>query len=128
MDAAQALHSFWSSFGLKAVDERSAYDQSTLDALGIGSNYISYEVAIGEFDQPVALTASLWDRSTSWSTVEQQAKEIYSAIGRGGVKINYDGGQVWITRGNPFSMRADSGSIDMKRIYLNITAEFQTAD
>ena len=128
MDKAQALHTFWSGFGLKAVDERLADDQKTLDDLDVGDNYISYEVSTGSFDEPIALSASIWDRSTSWETVTHEADEIASYIGRGGVKVSFDGGQIWITRGQPFASRADSGSIDMKRIYLNITAEFQTAD
>ena len=37
MDKAQALHTFWSGFGLKAVDERLADDQKTLDDLDVAS-------------------------------------------------------------------------------------------
>ncbi len=128
MDKVQALHAFWSSFDLPAIDEISAYDKDTLEQMGIDYPYISYEVATDSFDAPVAIGADIWDRSTSWALITQKAEEIDDAISRGGHIEPYDGGAIWITRGTPFSQRteAESGT-DIRRIHININAEFISA-
>lgn len=128
MDSAQALHQFWSGFGWDAVDEQISVDPKTMEDLEIGDQYIAYEVAKGEFDADVALSASLYDHTTSWDAVTKKADQIYKAIGRGGTKVYADNGQLWIKRGTPFSRRADSGSADWRRIYINITVDFQISE
>lgn len=129
MDKAQALHSFWSSFDLPAIDEQSAYDAGVLESLGYPSRYITYEVITSNLStEPVALTASIWDRSTSWAFAQQKADEIAAAIGYGGKVVKIDGGYLWIKLGQPFAQRmADENNYDMRRIYLTISAEFLTA-
>ena len=128
MDSAQALHQFWSSFGGDGVDEQSYGDPRARADLGIGDQYIAYKVAQGGFEADVALSASLYDHTTSWDAVTKKADQIYKAIGRGGTKVYADNGQLWIKRGTPFSRRADSGSADWRRIYINITVEFQISE
>lgn len=124
MDKWQALNSFWNSFQLLAIDEQSAYD-TTFDP---PDQYITYEAAVDNFDYPVAIGADIWHRSMSWAAVSRKAEEISEYIGRGGVMIPYDGGAIWITRGSPFSQRmaAETG-YDVRRIHLNINAEFLSA-
>lgn len=118
MDKLQALHSFWASFGWKAYDETSVPDTAQLP-------YITYESSSDNFDHAVAQTASLWDRSTSWANITAKQKEIETAITRGGKMIPYDGGAVWIKRGQPFAQRmADDSSDTVRRIVLNIETEF----
>ena len=128
MDKAQALQAFWDSFGWTAIDEQSAYDETTIAQMNISYPYITTETATGEFDAPVALGADLWDRSTSWARITQKALEIEQEIGMGGKLVAYDGGAVWITRGSPFSQRmaAETG-YDLRRIHININAEFLSA-
>ena len=128
MDKAQALHAFWSSFGWIAIDEHSAYDEGLMEDLGDPDRYITYEGQIGEIDAPVALTASLWHRSASWADVSEKAAEIEAALKNGGVKQDYEGGQIWITRGAPFIQRGPIESdFDMRRITIQINAEFLSA-
>lgn len=128
MDKAQAIHSFWSSFGWPAIDEQSAYDERIFEELGIGNQYITYEVVTSSFGEPVALTASLWCRSTSWEEISQKADEIAEYIGMGGRTIKIDDGALWIKPGTPFAQRvAVDQDYSMRRIYLNISAEFFTA-
>lgn len=127
MNKAEALYKFWSSFGWKAIDEESAYDEEAMEALQIPDYYISYESSVSEIGEPVALTASLWDRGTSWMRVEEKAEQIYEYIGPGGCKVNYSGGQIWITRRQPFSKRGATPDFDQRRIILNINAEFLSA-
>lgn len=128
MDKVQALHSFWSGFGLDAIDEVSAYDTDTIEKLEIDYPYISYEVATDAFDAPVSIGADIWDKSTSWTRITQKAEQIGAAIGRGGVFVPYAGGAIWITRGTPFSQRMDAEtSNDVRRIHININAEYVSA-
>lgn len=124
MDKAQALHQFWSSFGLEAIDELSAYDETA----EIPDRYITYEVATANFGDAVALTASLWYRSTSWAEISQKADEIAAYIGYGGKVLPVDGGYIWIQLGHPFAQRMYVDENDsIRRIYINITADFLTA-
>lgn len=128
IDKAQALHNFWSSFDIMAIDEQSAYDTATLEELNIVYPYITYEVATDAFGKAVSIGADLWDRSTSWARVSQKAEQIAETIGRGGVMQPYTGGAIWVTRGSPFAQRvAAENDYDIRRIHININAEFLTA-
>lgn len=128
MDKAQALHSFWSGFGWTAIDEQSAYDESTIEDLGVTDKYITYEVGTGNIGDPIALSASLWHRSTSWETISKKADEIAAYIGYSGRVLPVDGGYLWVKLGSPFARRMPvDADYDMRRIYLNISADFLTA-
>lgn len=124
MDKAQALHQFWSSFDLVAVDESSAYDEN----MELPQNYITYEVQTGNIEGSAALTASLWYHSTSWIAIQQKADEIARFIGYGGRIYTIDGGYMWIKLGMPFAQRiAVDNDDNLRRIYLNITVDYLTA-
>ena len=129
MDKAQALHSFWSSFGLPAIDEQSAYDDGTLEQLGIAFPYISYETATDYLDGPVMLGADLWYKSTSWADITRKADAIGDYIGLGGKVIRYQGGGLWVCRSTPFAQRMaeDTWADNIRRIHINIQAEFLSA-
>lgn len=128
MNKVQALHSFWESFGVPAIDEISAYDLKDTEIQALGDTYITYEVATDEIEAPVTLSASVWDRSTSWVTATEKAEEISQYIGLGGRLIPYEGGAIWITRGTPFAQRTVvEEDYDFRRITLSINAEFLSA-
>ena len=128
MNKAQALQNFWAGFNLPAIDEQSAYDPATLKKLGIDYPYISYEAAVGEFDAPVALSADLWYKSTSWAEIEAKAEQIADTIGFGGTWAHYDGGAIYIARGSPPYQRMPAENpFDIRRIHININAEFESA-
>ena len=128
MDKAQALYGFWSSFGLPALDEQSAYDSSTMEQLEIDYPYITYETVVDYLDAPVYIGADIWYKSTSWAEITQKAEEIGAYIGLGGRVCRYDGGGVWIARGSPFAQRMpDERENDIRRIHINIQAEFLSA-
>lgn len=126
MDKAQALYTFWSGFGIAAIDEQSAYDEDVLEQFNISYPYLSYETAISSLDEQMLLSADIWDWSTSWAAAEQVAKQIAETIG-GGITVPYTGGCLWITKGQPFSSRMPAESADMRRIHININAEFLSA-
>lgn len=120
-----ALYNFWSMFGLPA------YEENTVPTGEDGAEfpYITYQVVTDSFGNDVALTGSVWYRSTSWKEANAKAQEISNILSRGGVTIACDGGIIWIRRGVPFAQSMGDESDDLiKRKYLNITAEFMTAD
>ena len=109
MDKAQALYTFWSSFGLLAYDQYTVPDSANMP-------YITYETQTGSFDDtPKQLTASLWYRSSSWAGIEAMKEAIYTHIGRGGVQIPYTNGTIWIKRGDNFAQRMNDDTDDMIR-------------
>jgi len=121
MDSMQALHQFWSGFGLKAYDESTVPD----GAMAVNNGkYLTYTVSEAYFDETDALYASLWYKSTSWSEISQKAEEIGQAIGYGGKLVPFDGGVIWIKRGSPWAQRMSDEDDTIRRIYLIIEAEY----
>lgn len=125
MTKEQALHSFWSSFGLTAYEENSVPSGENKPDLP----YITYSVSTDSFGNDVALNANLWYRGTSWSTVNDKAAEISAAISSGGKLLDCNGGCIWVKRGTPFAQNMSDPMDDLiKRKYINITVEFMTVD
>lgn len=125
MDKEQALHQFWSSFGLTAYDENTVPD----NALTVnGGKYLTYNVATASLDEPTPLYANLWYKSSSWAEITVKANEMSEAIGRGGAIVPFDGGYIWICRGVPFSQRMPDEDDTIRRIYINVMAEYLSAD
>ena len=122
MTKAAAIYQFWSSFGLTAYEENTVPTDAVFP-------YITYQLVTDSFDREVPVTASLWYRSESWTAINAKTEEISQKISRGGKIIPCDGGAIWLKRGQPFAHSMDDESDDLiKRKYLNITAEFMTAD
>lgn len=125
MDKEQALHKFWSSFGLTAYDENTVPDNAMI---ANGGKYLTYNVATASLDEPVPLFANLWYKSSSWAEITQKTNEIAEEIGRGGKLIPFEGGYIWICRGVPFSQRMADDDDTIRRIYINVMAEYLSAD
>lgn len=122
MTKAAAIYQFWSSFGLTAYDENTVPTDAAFP-------YITYQLVTDSFDREVPVTASIWYRSESWTAINAKTEEISQKISRGGKIISCDGGAIWLKRGQPFAQSMGDESDDLiKRKYLNITAEFMTAD
>lgn len=122
MTKAAAIYQFWNSFGLTAYEENTVTDDATFP-------YITYQLVTDSFDREVQVTASLWYRSESWTGINAKTEEISQKISRGGKIIPCDGGAIWLKRGQPFAQNMGDESDNLiKRKYLNITAEFMTAD
>lgn len=120
----QAIHNFWSQFGIPA------YDEQTVPS-GVHSPsmpYITYEVSTDNIGEPVALTGSLWYSGTSWVRITEKLHEIENYVGYGGVSIPVSGGYLWISRGQPFAQRmSDDTNKNIRRIIVNIMVEYLTA-
>ena len=121
MDSAQAIHSFWSGFGLPAYDENTTPDN-------VSFPYITYELTLDNITGGnISLSASLYYKSYSWSEITKKSDEIFKKIGLGGVIIQVDDGVIWIKTGTPFSRRMDEPNDDsIRRVVLNISVEFLT--
>ena len=122
MTKAAAIYQFWSGFGLTAYEENTVPTDAVFP-------YITYQLVPDSFDREIPLASSIWYRSESWAGINAKTEEISQKISRGGKIISCDGGAIWLKRGQPFaqSMGDESDNL-IKRKYLNITAEFITAD
>ena len=122
MTKAAAIYQFWSGFGLTAYEENTVPTDAVFP-------YITYQLVTDSFDREVAVSASLWYRSESWTAINAKTEEISQKISRGGKIISCDGGAIWLKRGQPFAQNMGDESDDLiKRKYINITAEFMTDD
>lgn len=122
MNKSQAINSFWNSFTWPAYHEYSVPDNATFP-------YITYSEATDSLGNVVSLSASLWDRNTSWERITLKGEEIAKAIAEyGHHTIKLDAGYLWLVKGNPFAQRMNDPNDDqIKRIYLNVLGEFLTA-
>lgn len=117
MDKSQALDAFFNSFGWDAYDENTVDDDEPFP-------YVTYENMTSNIGNAVFLSASLWDRSNSWATVEQKARQIAEYLGTGGVGIAFDGGMMMVKQGTSFSQRQPDKIDTIRRIILNFAVEF----
>ena len=120
----QALYNFFSGFSLPAYEENTVPSGANAPELP----YITYATATSGFDDNVQISASLWYKGFSWADVDRKAAEINAALAHGGKMIPYTGGALWIRRGNPFAQHMADDDDTIRRIYLNLTAEFLSAE
>jgi len=122
MDKAQALQTFWESFGIPAYEQTTVPETATMP-------YITYSVSTDSLDNVVNMTASVWYHSTSWKDISEKTEQIARYIvGMNPPSIKFDGGRLYIAKGNPFAQRMADPNDDMiRRMYLNIQAEYLTA-
>ena len=123
MDKFQALQSYWASFGIPAYDENTVPTADNKPSYP----YIPYDAVEGNLGDYIAMSGSIWDYGTSWSQVTTKLAEIETAIGRGGKMIAIDSGALWIKRGSPFAQRMSDSNDMIRRIFINIEAEYITA-
>lgn len=122
LDKEQTLNAFWESFGWPAYDEGTVPEDAPYPRL-------TYNVVVDSLEHQVAMYASLWDRSTSWEKVAKKSAEISRAITRmWPPAIAFDGGRLFITKGSPFAQRMVDEDDMVRRIYINITAEYFSAE
>lgn len=122
MDKAQALQRFWESFGIPAYEQTTVPESAKMP-------YITYSVSTDSLDNVVNMTASVWYHSTSWKDISEKTEQIARYIvGMNPPSIKFDGGRLYIAKGNPFAQRMADPNDDMiRRMYLNIQAEYLSA-
>ena len=119
MDKGQIIQSFWQSFGLPA------YDQNTVPQTAV-LPYITYSVSTGALEDTLLLDASIWYRSTSWAEITRKAEQIAEDIAPHKI-LKFDKGRLLLVQGTPFSQRMSDPDKDIRRIRLNVEAEFLSA-
>lgn len=125
MTKLQAIHDFFSSFGLPAYEEHSvpAY-QDAAQTVETAPPYITYQLAVSSFPgEPVAITADIWDLSESFTALEQYADRIRRKVVPF-CRIVCDDGYILVTMGSPFTSYLADG--DVKRAYMNLEFHFIT--
>lgn len=120
LNAPQTIQAFLEGFIVPVYDENVVPEDATFPR-------ITYAYSEGEFEQPVSLPISLWDRSYSWVRITALAGSIRNTVPDGGLLIPYDGGKIWLKRGTPFEQRMSDPDDAIRRIYINLEAEFLTA-
>ena len=122
---AATIYEFWNSFEMPAYEENSVPTGEDAPEFP----YITYQLVTDSLGNEVAMTVSLWYRGTSWVEANAKTEEISQRIGRKGAVLDCNGGKVWIKQGTPFAQNMGDESDNLiKRKYLNITAEYLTAD
>lgn len=123
MTKATAIYQFWAGFGIPTYEENAVPTGEDAPAFP----YITYSLTTDSFGNEVAMSASVWYRSTSWTECNAKAEEISATIGMGGKTIPIDSGIIWIKRGQPFAQNMGDENDDMiRRKYINISVEYLT--
>ncbi len=116
------LKQFFSGFGIAAYPSTAVPDD-------VQFPYLTYDVITSAFqEEPVSLTVNLWYFTTQEGVPNAKARELSEAIGRGGKLLPCDGnGYIWLKRGSPWCQSlTDETSPNIKRRYINVTAEYLT--
>ena len=118
MNKVEALHAFWNSFGVQAYDEHSVPPAAEYP-------YITYNVATDTLGGVVSLHADLWFYDTLWKGITDLTTEISRRIKEYTyLTIPFDGGYIYLTGGTPFAQRIDDPDENIKRVYINVQAEY----
>lgn len=122
MDKWQVQYDFWSQFGVPAYEENSVPDLKE-----VIFPYITYEASGSGFNEPVSVTASIWDKNTSWSRVDALSDLIEHHIRTMGCP-KMDGGRYRVFIGStPFAQNmGDPDNDKIKRKVLNVNFEYMT--
>ena len=121
MTKEQALYKFFNSFGIVGYRNTSVPDDVIFP-------YLTYDVPISSFEEdPVSITLNLYYYTDSEAEPDAKAEAIRNAIGMGGKLLNCDGGFIWLKWGSPWCQSlVDDTNANIKRRYINITAEYLT--
>lgn len=136
MTPAAALYQFFASAipGWSAYSETAVPSQAAGDAYDAAFPYLTYSLPTSSFDfGEVSIAVNLWHKAANNQKIPETvmndaANALSAAIGRGGVTLPCDGGFIWLKRGTPFAQAMQDEDTTIKRRYINITAEFCTAD
>jgi hypothetical protein len=115
-----AIYKFMNSFGIPAYMDSSVPD-------GAAFPYITYNLVENDMFQAEAnLTVNVWYRTESEAEPNAKVRQMFNAIGLGGVTIPCDGGMIWLKRGTPWAQSVTIEGEDemVKRRYVNINADF----
>ena len=110
-NAAAALKTFFSGFGLPAYAEDSVPDDVQLP-------YITYSMSVPEWNRKASMYAMVWDRTKSNAGIIEKADQITAAIGQGR-KIPLDGGYLVLWPETPLTQIQVVG--EARYAYINLS-------
>lgn len=120
MTKAQALFSFFDSFGMAAYESRSVPEDAPFPR-------ITFDLSVGDYGAEVSFAASVWYRSNSLAEITDKTGEIARRVSLGGVVLPCDGGHIRLYCGTPWMQLMGDPDDDMvRRAYLNFTARYNT--
>ena len=119
MTKSQALNEFFNSFGITAFPNTSIPEESVFP-------WLTYENKIGNAgDSPISISVNLYYYTDSEAVPNKKVEEIADALGLGGKMLPYDGGAIWIQRGNPWCIAVpDESNSAIKKRQLDMTLTF----
>lgn len=125
MTKGAAIYNFFNSI-------MTAYSSSEIPE-NVSMPFLTYELSDGQYgDGDCNITVNMWFHTDSEAVPNAKVLELSRAIGLGGVILPYDNGAVWLKRGNPWcqslSGQDNEDSKDIKRRYINISAEYLSED
>ena len=115
--------------GLKFYPETAVPSKLHGDTEDAAFPYGTYTPSYSAWDDGEAsVTVNLWFHGRDEAPANAAAQALSNAIGQSGVTVPCDGGLIWLKRGTPFSQAVQDDDPDIKRRYINITAEYITID
>ena len=94
-----------------------------------GWSYGTYTPIFDSFGgSPVSITINIWAYTSLEKPLNDAANALSQAVGYGGKAVPCDGGFIWFRRGSPFVQNLIEDDDNIKRRYINLTAEYMTAD
>ena len=121
MTKGAAIHEFFSQFDMEAYPSAAVPHDVVFP-------YLTHEIPFDSFSGgEVSGTVNLWFATESEAIPNAKAQQLADAIGPGGITLPVDGGYIWLKRGSPWCQPVpDDTAPNIKRRYLNVTAEFLT--
>lgn len=116
----KGLHGFWSSFGIPAYDASAVPDDAQMP-------YITYTGIVAGFEDVIPIEGHIWYHSTSWAEASEKADEIAAAVSPHRLVQLGDREYLFLAKGSPFAQRMADTDDTVKRVYINIMAEYFTA-
>lgn len=117
MTQSEALYKFFSGFGIPAFPTHLVPEEVKLP-------YLTYELKTGFWGDSVSSAIHLYYYTQSEKLPNGKAQEIGEEIGLGGIHIPYDGGTMWIKRGEPWCISLDGDKPALKHRQLMTIIEF----
>ena len=116
----QGLDRFWNSFGIPAYDQNTVPPDAQMP-------YITYEAVTAGFEDVIPLAGHIWYYSTSWEDASAKADQIASAVSPFRLVQLGNKEYLFIAKGTPFAQRVPDENDSVRRIYINLLAEYFSA-
>lgn len=116
----EGLDRFWNSFGIPAYDQNTVPPDAQMP-------YITYEAATAGFEDVTPLAGYIWYRSTSWEEASAKADQIAGAINPYRLVQLGNKEYLFLAKGTPFAQRMPDENDSIRRIYINLMAEYFSA-